>query len=49
MTLKIIRPKQITGTDFLTAIAMGIALGVAIYLEQGNGTNKKIKEPKSGL
>lgn len=51
MTLKIIRPKQITGIDFLTAIGFGICLGLDIYWEQENRTNDSTtkKNPKNKM
>lgn len=48
MTLKIIRPKRITGTDFLSAIIVGITLGIGIYIDQNNQENytNKSNKPK---
>lgn len=49
MTLKIIRPKRITGTDFLTAIIVSITLGIGIYIDQNNhtgGATNKSNKPK---
>lgn len=49
MTLKIIRPKRITGVDFLTAIALSIVLGIAIHFEQNHPTDDVRKQPKHSL